>query len=103
MTKVLFLTTAHHHDDDRIFHHQAKSLRDAGYHVKVTSLSSTFSGILDCIEIEAIDALHKSIREKAAIMSDVCEQFAYLQQSATKGNVPSQLCTMLLNGTPHCA
>ncbi len=76
MTKVLFLTTAHHHDDDRIFHHQAKSLRDAGYQVKVTSLSSSFSGILDDIEIEAIDALHKSIREKAAIMSDVCEQFA---------------------------
>jgi len=73
--KILFLTTAHRHDDDRIFYHQAKVLKEAGYQVKICSLSSEFQGKVEGIEIESYDVLQRSIAEKRRILEDLCEAF----------------------------
>ncbi len=69
--KLLFLTTAHRHDDDRIFYHQAKALREAGYEVKICSLSSEFQGKIDGIEIESYAVLERSIHEKKRILEKI--------------------------------
>lgn len=75
ISKILFLTTAHRYDDDRIFYHQAKALKEEGYHVKICSLSSEFQGALDGIEIESYAILEKSIPEKRKILEDICNSF----------------------------
>lgn len=75
MSKILFLTTAHYYDDDRIFYHQAKALKDQGYHVKVCSLSSEFQGTVDGIKIESYSILEKSTKEKTQVFENVCKTF----------------------------
>ena len=63
--KVYFLTTAHAYDDDRILYHQAKTLIASGYHVKITSLSSDFSGCVQGIEVYAKNCISEySISQK---------------------------------------
>ncbi|WP_312900955.1 glycosyltransferase [Chryseobacterium taichungense] len=69
ISKILFLTTAHRHDDDRIFYHQAKALKEEGYHVKICSLSSEFKGTVDGIEIESY-ALLDSYEPEVIICSE---------------------------------
>ena len=69
--KVLFLTTSHSYDDDRIFYHQALELKNAGYAVKISSLSSEFVGIIDGIEVESYSILDKKVNEKIKKMLDI--------------------------------
>ncbi|MDN4012361.1 glycosyltransferase [Chryseobacterium gambrini] len=75
MQKILFLTTVHRYDDDRIFHHQAKTLRDAGNVVKICSLSSEFKGNVDGVEIESFSILGKSREEKIKTFERICNSF----------------------------
>lgn len=75
MQKILFLTTVHRYDDDRIFHHQAKTLRDAGNVVKICSLSSEFKGNVDGVEIESFSILEKSREEKIKTFERICNAF----------------------------
>ncbi|SEM76445.1 Glycosyltransferase involved in cell wall bisynthesis [Chryseobacterium taichungense] len=75
ISKILFLTTAHRHDDDRIFYHQAKALKEEGYHVKICSLSSEFRGTVDGIEIESYAVLEKSIADKRKIFENICDTY----------------------------
>lgn len=75
MQKILFLTTVHRYDDDRIFHHQAKTLRDAGNVVKICSLSSEFKGNVDGVEIESFSILGKSREEKIKTFERICNAF----------------------------
>lgn len=75
MAKILFLTTAHQYNDDRIFYHQAKSLQEEGHSVKISSLSSYFTGKIEDIEIESYDILKKSTAEKKQIFHKIIQQF----------------------------
>ncbi len=75
MQKVLFLTTAHHSNDDRIFFHQAKTLAEEGFEVKICSLSSDVQGNIEGIQIESYPALEKSVQEKVEIFKKVCNSF----------------------------
>ena len=47
MKKVCIMTSVHPHDDIRIFHRQAKALRDAGY--RVVLLCTDYEGVKDGI------------------------------------------------------
>ena len=64
MQKVLFLTTAHHPKDDRIFFHQAQSLAEGQFEVKITSLCTHLIEKNNSIEIESFSILEKSVSEK---------------------------------------
>lgn len=75
MQKVLFLTTAHHFDDDRIFFHQAKTLAEEGFEVKISSLSSDFQGNVDGIQIESYPILEKTVQEKIETFKKICSSF----------------------------
>lgn len=75
MPKVLFLTTSHSYNDDRIFYHQAKTLRDNGYEVKICSLYADYKGTIDGIGIESYAILEKSIEQKTETFRKVCESF----------------------------
>jgi len=75
MPKVLFLTTSHNYNDDRIFYHQAKALRDEGFEVKICSLYTRYSGIIDGIDIESYDVLEESIEKKMETFRKVCHTF----------------------------
>lgn len=75
MQKVLFLTTAHHSDDDRIFFHQAKTLAEEGFEVKISSLSSDMQGNVDGIQVESYPILEKSVQEKAEAFRKICQSF----------------------------
>lgn len=75
MQKVLFLTTAHHFDDDRIFFHQAKTLAEEGFEIKISSLSSEMQGIVDGIQIESYPVLEKSVQEKIEVFKKICHSF----------------------------
>lgn len=75
MPKILFLTTAHRYDDDRIFYHQAKTLRDHGYQIKICSLSSEFQGIVDGIQVESYSVLDKNTEEKKAVFQRITNDF----------------------------
>lgn len=75
MPKVLFLTTSHNYNDDRIFHHQAKALKESGYEVKICSLYEDYKGILEDIEIESYAVLEESIKKKKETFQNVCHTF----------------------------
>jgi glycosyltransferase involved in cell wall biosynthesis len=75
MPKVLFLTTSHSYNDDRIFYHQAKTLRDNGYEVKICSLYADYKGTIDGIEIESYGILEESIENKMETFRKVCDSF----------------------------
>lgn len=75
MPKVLFLTTSHNYNDDRIFYHQAKALKDEGFEVKICSLYTRYSGIIDGIDIESYDVLVESIEKKMETFRKVCHTF----------------------------
>ncbi|MCE4066510.1 glycosyltransferase [Chryseobacterium gleum] len=75
MPKVLFLTTSHNYNDDRIFYHQAKALRDEGFEVKICSLYTLYSGIIDGIDIESYAVLEESIEKKMETFRKVCHTF----------------------------
>lgn len=75
MQKVLFLTTAHHSDDDRIFFHQAKTLAEEGFEVKISSLSSDIQGNVEGIQVESYPILEKSVQEKAEAFKKICHSF----------------------------
>ncbi|WBV59094.1 glycosyltransferase [Chryseobacterium camelliae] len=75
MQKVLFLTTAHHSYDDRIFFHQAKTLAEEGFEVKISSLCSDIQGDVDGIQIESYSILEKSVKEKTETFKKVCSSF----------------------------
>lgn len=75
MSKILFLTTAHHYNDDRIFYHQAKDLVFSGFQVKICSLSSSFEGVLDGVEVDSLDILIESTDEKINKFLKVCKAF----------------------------
>ncbi|KIC62401.1 glycosyltransferase [Chryseobacterium taiwanense] len=75
MQKVLFLTTAHHFNDDRIFFHQAKTLAEEGFEVKISSLSSDMQGNVDGIQIESYSILEKSVQEKVETFKKICHSF----------------------------
>jgi len=75
ISKLLFLTTAHRYDDDRIFYHQAKALKEQGYEVKISSLSSEFQGTINGVEIESYNVLEKSIQDKKRILEKVCNDY----------------------------
>ena len=75
MQKVLFLTTAHHPKDDRIYYHQAKSLVENGFEVKITSLCENLEEISDQIKIESFSILHHTFQEKIATFLKICTSF----------------------------
>lgn len=75
MAKILFLTTAHNYNDDRIFHHQAKELKNEGYEVKICSLYSDFTGNIDGIDIESYSILTQSSDQKSKKMQKVCKAY----------------------------
>ncbi|WP_262149870.1 glycosyltransferase [Chryseobacterium foetidum] len=75
MQKVLFLTTAHHPKDDRIYYHQAKSLAENGFEVKVTSLCENLIEIIDTIQIESFSILNHSSKDKIEAFFKVCKSF----------------------------
>ncbi|MGH1520250.1 glycosyltransferase [Chryseobacterium sp. JK1] len=75
MPKVLFLTTSHNYNDDRIFHHQAKALKEFGYDVKICSLYEEYKGNMEGIEIESYAVLEESIQKKTETFQDVCLKF----------------------------
>ena len=75
MQKVLFLTTTHHYNDDRIFYHQAKELKAQGYEVKICSLSSTYQGYIEEIEIESYSVITESIERKIEVFQNICDSF----------------------------
>lgn len=75
MPKVLFLTTSHSYNDDRIFYHQAKTLKESGYEVKICSLYTEFHGRIDGIGIESYAVLEESIDRKIETFQKVCETF----------------------------
>lgn len=75
MQKVLFLTTAHHPKDDRIYYHQAKSLAENGFEVKITSLCQDLNEISEKIEIESFSILNHSSRAKIETFFKVCKSF----------------------------
>lgn len=75
MSRILFLTTAHHYNDDRIFHHQAKALLAAGHTVKIVSLSSSYTGFLEGVEIESKDILSECTENKQAFFCEIIEAF----------------------------
>lgn len=75
MKRILFLTTAHHYNDDRILYHQAMTLSQEGFHVKITSLTSDYKGMFGAIEIEAFKALEKSRTEKSRLLQTVAVAF----------------------------
>lgn len=75
MPKILFLTTAHNYDDDRIFFHQAKELIASGFEVKICSLTASFKGEIDDVEIESFDILNESIHSKIDKFTEVCHSF----------------------------
>jgi len=73
--KVLFLTTAHHFDDDRIFFHQAKTLAEEGFKVKICSLCSDVQENMDGIQIESYPILERPVQEKVEAFKKVCSSF----------------------------
>ena len=73
--KVLFLTTAHNYNDDRIFYHQATELVKHGFDVKICSLCSEFTGIIDNINIESYSILDQSTSQKIAVFLKVCKDY----------------------------
>ncbi|UKB83716.1 glycosyltransferase [Chryseobacterium sp. MEBOG06] len=75
MPKVLFLTTSHSYNDDRIFYHQAKTLKERGYEVKICSLYADFNGTIDGIGIESYAVIEGSINRKVETFQNVCETF----------------------------
>lgn len=75
MPKILFLTTAHRYDDDRIFHHEAKELRDQGHDVKICSLCADFIGNIEGIEIESYSILEQNTERKIEVFQKICESF----------------------------
>ncbi|MBN9311513.1 MAG: glycosyl transferase family 1 [Chryseobacterium sp. 39-10] len=75
MAKILFLTTAHKFDDDRIFFHQAKTLQQNGFQVKICSLNSAFSGTIDGVEIDSSSILQQSAKQKIAAFQNVINAF----------------------------
>ncbi|MCE3074940.1 glycosyltransferase [Chryseobacterium gwangjuense] len=75
MQKVLFLTTAHHSNDDRIFFHQAKTLVEEGFEVKISSLCSDIQENVDGIQIESYSILEKSVKEKFETFKKICSSF----------------------------
>ncbi|WP_312074889.1 glycosyltransferase [Chryseobacterium sp.] len=75
MQKVLFLTTAHLSKDDRIFFHQAKSLAENGFAVKITSLCENLIETNDKIEIESYNILQKTSSEKIETFLKICRSF----------------------------
>ncbi|MFZ4931448.1 glycosyltransferase [Chryseobacterium sp. Mn2064] len=75
MPKVLFLTTSHNYNDDRIFHHQAKALKNSGYEVKICSLYEDYKGAIEGIKIESYAVLEESIQKKTETFQDVCMNF----------------------------
>lgn len=75
MPKILFLTTAHRYDDDRIFHHEAKELRDQGHDVKICSLCADFIGNIEGIEIESYSILEQNTEKKREVFQKICESF----------------------------
>lgn len=75
MQKVLFLTTAHHPKDDRIYYHQARSLVDAGFEVKISSLCEDLDEISCKIKIESYFVLNQSSAEKIATFLRICSSF----------------------------
>ncbi|MBK8807596.1 MAG: glycosyltransferase [Bacteroidales bacterium] len=64
MKKIIFLTTSHHYLDDRIFYHQALSLAEKKFEVKIVSLSSDFISNIRGIQIESSNILNSSIKNK---------------------------------------
>ncbi|KQT22112.1 glycosyl transferase family 1 [Chryseobacterium sp. Leaf404] len=75
MQKVLFLTTAHHPKDDRIYYHQAKSLAENGFEVKITSLCENLIEVSDNLQIESYSILNQSFQEKVEVFLKVCKCF----------------------------
>jgi glycosyltransferase involved in cell wall biosynthesis len=75
MQKVLFLTTAHHSSDDRIFFHQAKTLVEEGFEVKISSLCSETKETIDGIQIESYSILQKPVKEKIEVFKKSCRSF----------------------------
>jgi len=75
MQKILFLTTAHHSNDDRIFFHQAKTLVEEGFEVKICSLCSDIQENVDGIQIESYPILEKSVKEKIETFKKICGSF----------------------------
>lgn len=75
MQKVFFLTTAHHFNDDRIFFHQAKTLAEEGFEVKISSLSSDVQGNVDGIQVESYPVLEKTVPEKVKTFQKICHSF----------------------------
>lgn len=75
MPKILFLTTAHNYNDDRIFYHQAKSLLEKGFEVKVCSFYSDFKGEIEGIEIESFDILKEKSGAKIKKFREICDVY----------------------------
>lgn len=75
MQKILFLTTAHHSNDDRIFFHQAKTLAEEGFEVKISSLSSDMQRVVDGVQIESYSILEKTVHEKIEAFKKICYSF----------------------------
>ncbi|MPS74840.1 MAG: glycosyltransferase [Chryseobacterium sp.] len=73
--KILFLTTAHKYDDDRIFFHQATELVKRGFDVKICSLCSEFTGVIDHIQIESYSILNQSSGQKTETFLKVCKDY----------------------------
>lgn len=73
--KVLFLTTAHKYNDDRIFYHQATELVKRGFDVKICSLCSEFTGVIDKIEIESYLILNQSAGQKTETFLRICKDY----------------------------
>ena len=76
MPKILFLTTAHRFDDDRIFYHQAMSLKEEGFGVKICSLCSDTVKETCGIEIESYALLNQSAKTKIRQFVNVCAAYS---------------------------
>lgn len=62
--KIIFLTTAHTCFDDRIYYHQAISLAEKGYAVKIVSFCSDFNGMQNGVEFESYNIITSHSRNE---------------------------------------
>lgn len=65
--KVLFLTSAHTCFDDRIYYHQAITLANEGFDVKITSLNSEVCDVKNSIEFECYQIIEESNSKKISV------------------------------------